>query len=134
MKRKNNEGNDKETVQVTTLEEGNGYDIPILGGTAVIDFSVWTRDLGQPDKGYKGTIIWERKKAKWRVGQNVSDDCEPEVAAAREGITDTEVVSIYVENMSVGQSIRLHHPMGKVFEIKLLGILGTWEDGIPDGE
>ena len=50
------ERNDKETIRATTLKKGNGYDIPILGGTAIIDYMVWTRDLDQPGNDYKDVL------------------------------------------------------------------------------
>ena len=45
-----------ESVQVTTLEEGNGYDIPGLGNIVIVDYEIWTSDLDQPYNDYKGTL------------------------------------------------------------------------------
>ena len=41
---------------MTTLEEGNGYDIPGLGNIVIVDYEIWTSDLDQPYNDYKSTL------------------------------------------------------------------------------
>src|SRR5438874_1902437 len=111
-----------ESIQVTTLEEGNCYDIPGLGNIVIVDYEIWTSDLDQPYNDYKGTLqvthetlfvvkanisssINAANAAKFTVFKgNVSqdDDDELEVAAVKENITDIEVLNICVKDMSIG--------------------------------
>jgi hypothetical protein len=45
-----------ETIQMTTLQAGNGYDIPGLGSTVVVDYEIWTSHDDRPEHNYKGEL------------------------------------------------------------------------------
>jgi hypothetical protein len=42
--------------QTTTLEDGNGYDVPVPGNTLIVDYWVWNGDDNRHDNDYKGEL------------------------------------------------------------------------------